>query len=152
MLSHGAHKFWLKVSGAAIFAFGILGFFGTMPATSEPLRWGMDLLSFPVDGWPIWGSPETWFLSALAGGFLAGWGATIFCSSLWLYDLAPEPTRRMIVTGILAWFVIDSSGSVTSGNWENAIWNIVVLLFLVGPMWRPAQSETNYGSDTAPRK
>lgn len=140
MRTHAAHKLWLKTAGTTIFAFGILGFFGTMPATSEPLRWAMDLLSFPVDGWPEWGSPETWFLSALAGGFLAGWGATIFCASLWLYDLAPEPTRKMVMAGLISWFVVDSSGSVTSGNPENMVWNIFVLLFLAGPMWHPAKS------------
>ena len=138
MNSPAAHRFWLFLSGATIFAFGLLGFLGTMPATNAPLRWGMDLLSFPLDGWPGWTSPETWFLSALAGGFLAGWGATIFAAGLWLYPAAPEPARRMVLTGLLAWFVVDSAGSIASGNWQNAIWNIAVLVFLVGPLWRPA--------------
>ena len=65
-------------------------------------------------------------------------GATIFAAGLWLYPAAPEPARRMVLTGLLAWFVVDSAGSIASGNWQNAIWNIAVLVFLVGPLWRPA--------------
>ena len=146
MNTHDAHKVWLKVSGTSIFLFGLIGFFGTLPATNEPLRWGMDLLSYPIDGWPKWESPETWFLSALAGGFLAGWGATIFCASLWLYNIAPDATRRMVIVGLLCWFCVDSAGSVASGNWENAVWNILVLVFLTGPLWRSADNPASTNS------
>lgn len=140
MFGHAAHKFWMKFSGVALIGFGILGFFGTMPATNEPLRWGLDLLSWPLDGFPSYESREIWFLSALSGGFLTGWGVTMFCVSLWLYDLDGERSRKTVFAGLLGWFLVDSSGSITSGNWENAVWNILVLVILVGPMWRPAQS------------
>lgn len=102
----------------------------------------MDLLSYPLDGWPVWKAPETWFVTALAGGFLAGWGAMIFAASLWMFDAAPEATRRMVLTGLAAWFVVDSSGSLASGNWQNAIWNTLFLVFLIGSLWRPAVPAT----------
>ena len=140
MFGHAAHKFWMKFSGVALIGFGIMGFFGTMPATNEPLRWGLDLLSWPLDGFPSYESREIWFLSALSGGFLTGWGVTMYCVSLWLYDLDGARCRKTVFAGLLGWFLVDSSGSITSGNWENAVWNILVLVILVGPMWRPAQS------------
>ena len=135
------HKIWMKIAGITLGLFGLLGFFGTMPATSEPLRWTLDVLAWPLDGFPSYESREIWFLSALAGGFLMGWGITIWGMATWLYDIAAEPVRRTFLSGLFAWFFVDSLGSTTSGNWSNAVWNILVLVFLVGPMWRPASQD-----------
>jgi hypothetical protein len=44
-----------------------------------------------------------------------------------------------VVTGMLCWFVLDSAGSIASGNASNAAINVVVLLIAVGPMWRPVR-------------
>jgi hypothetical protein len=46
--------------------------------------------------------------------------------------------RKSVVTGLLSWFLLDSAGSIASGNASNAIFNVVVLLIAVGPLWRPA--------------
>jgi hypothetical protein len=67
---------------------------------------------------------------------------TIWCLSLWVYDLAPEGVRKSVLFGALAWFIVDSTGSVTSGNAVNVLFNIGFLLVAVGPLWRPARSET----------
>jgi len=47
--------------------------------------------------------------------------------------------RRTVVTGLLAWFCLDSAGSIASGNAANAAINEIVLLSAVGPLWRPAK-------------
>jgi len=99
----------------------------------------MDLLSWPVDGVQTYDHPDTRFLGALSGGFLFGWGALIWFLSGEAYDAAPEAIRRAVVGGFLAWFILDSAGSITSGNASNALFNIVVLLAFVGPMWRSAK-------------
>ena len=77
--------------------------------------------------------------SALTGGFLLGWGVMIWLLSIWVYDKAPEAVRKTVLIGILTWFVFDSSGSIASGNVSNALFNVLVLLLAVGPLWRPAQ-------------
>jgi hypothetical protein len=133
------HKFWLKVTAIVIGSFGPVFFLGSMTATQEPARWTLDLLSWPVDGATRWASPDMHFLSALTGGFLFGWGAMIWCLSTWVYDVAPEGVRRSVLVGLLAWFVLDSAGSVVSGNASNALFNVAVLLVAVGPLWRPAR-------------
>lgn len=138
MATRATHKFWLKVSAVTIGFFGPALTLGTIPAFSEPARWGLDLLSWPLDGFPSYEAPEMWFLSALTGGFLIGWGVMVWCLSIWVYDFAPEAVRKSLVASVCAWFVFDSIGSVTSGNWPNAVWNILVLLIVIGPMWRPA--------------
>ncbi|MEZ4735448.1 MAG: hypothetical protein R3E79_50795 [Caldilineaceae bacterium] len=74
------------------------------------------------------------------GGFLFGWGVMIWCLRAWVYDLAPEAVRRTVLTSLLAWFVLDSAGSIASGTPSNAFFNVIVLLLAVGPLWRPAKA------------
>jgi hypothetical protein len=138
-MSRAFHKFWLKISaivigiGAPIFALG------SMEATMEPARLSLDILSWPVDGATTYEHPDTRFLSALTGGFLMGWGVMVWMLSTHLYDVAPEAVRKTMLTSALAWFLVDSAGSIASGNASNAAFNIIVLLLAVGPMWRPAR-------------
>lgn len=134
------HKFWLKIAAIVIGSFGPIFFFGTMPSTSEPARFTLDFLSLPIDGIQNYSEPTTRFLSALTGGFLFGWGVMVWCLSSWVYDKAPEQVRKSVLISLLAWFILDSSGSIASGNPSNAFINIIVLLVAVGPLWKPAIS------------
>lgn len=139
-MSHKFHKFWLKITAIVVGSFGPVFFLGTMAATSEPARLTLDILSWPLDGSTTYASPDTRFLSALTGGFLLGWGVMIWCLSAWVYDKAPEEVRWTVLAGLIAWFLLDSAGSIASGNASNALFNVVVLLVAVGPLWRSAQS------------
>lgn len=138
-MSRKFHKLWLKVTAVVIGSFGPVFFLGTMKATMEPARLTLDLLSWPIDGVPTYASPDMHFLSALTGGFLLGWGVMVWCLSTWVYDLAPEAVRRSVLAGVLSWFILDSAGSVASGNVSNALFNVAVLLIAVGPLWFPAK-------------
>jgi hypothetical protein len=138
--SQKKHQAWLKVTAIVVGSFGPIFFLGTMPSTIEPARLTLDLLSWPIDGATTYSSADTRFLSALTGGFLFGWGVMIWCLSIWVYEKAPEAVRKTVLIGILSWFVLDSSGSIASGNASNALFNIVVLLLAVGPMWKPAKA------------
>jgi hypothetical protein len=133
------HKSYLIFTAFVIGSFGPIFFLGTMLPTSEPARWTLDLLSFPLDNVQNYDAPTTRFLSALTGGFLFGWGMTVWCLQKWVYDLAPEPVRKTVLVGLLSWFVLDSMGSAASGNASNVIFNAVVLLLGVGPLWKPAK-------------
>jgi hypothetical protein len=138
MSSQSFHKFWLKITAITVGSFGPVFFLGTMAATSEPARFTLDVLSWPLDRATTYDSSDTRFLSALTGGFLLGWGVTIWCLSAWVHDLAPEGVRRCVLFGLLAWFCLDSLGSIASGNASNALFNVAVLALAVGPLWRPA--------------
>lgn len=138
-MSHQAHKSWLLISAIVVGSFGPIFFLGTMLPTSGLARWSLDLLSWPLDGAQIYAEPTTRFLSALTGGFLLGWGVMIWCLRRWAYDAAPEGVRKSSLFGVLAWFLLDSVGSVTSGNAPNVLFNILILLLVVGPMWFPAK-------------
>ena len=135
------HKRWLKFTALVIGAFGPIFFLGTMPQTSEPARLTLDLLGWPIDGATTFSHPDTRFLSALTGGFLTGWGVMVWCLSAWVYDLAPRGVRRSVLAGLCSWFLLDSSGSIASGNASNALINILVLALAAGPLWVPASDE-----------
>lgn len=138
-MTHKFHKFWLKITAVVVGSFGPVFFLGTMRPTLEPARLTLDILSWPVDGGTTYASADTRFLSALTGGFLLGWGVMIWFLSSWVYDAAPEGVRRTVLAGILSWFVLDSLGSIASGNPSNVLFNLVVLLIAVGPLWCPAK-------------
>lgn len=141
-MSRRLHKSWLKVSAVTVGAGAPLVWLGTMPATAEPARFLLDLLSWPLDGDMTYASPDVRFLSALTAGFLMGWGVLIWRLSGAIYDAAPDAVRRAVVWSLLAWFLVDSAGSVVSGNVWNAVFNVGFLLLAVGPMWRPARDDT----------
>ncbi|MEM7546535.1 MAG: hypothetical protein AAF367_13440 [Pseudomonadota bacterium] len=141
-MSQRFHKFWLKITAIVVGSFGPVFALGTMAATSEPARLTLDILSWPPDGATIFADPDTQFLSALTGGFLLGWGVLIWCLSSLIYDAAPEAVRKSVLAGLLARFLLDSAGSIASGNASNVGFNILVLLLAVGPLWRPARDNT----------
>lgn len=138
-MSHKVHKLWLKITAIIVGSFGPVFFLGTMAPTLEPARLTLDILSWPVDGATVYESPDTRFLSAITGGFLLGWGVMIWCLSSWVYDAAPEGVRRAVLTGLVGWFLLDSAGSIASGNPSNAFFNVLVLIVAVGPLWQPAR-------------
>lgn len=133
------HKSYLKFTAIFVGLFGPIFFLGTMLATSEPARFTLDLLSWPIDGLQNYEAPTTQFLSALTGGFLFGWAVCIWFLQKLVYDSAPDGVRKSVLFGLIAWFLLDSSGSIASGNTPNVFFNVIVLLVAVGPLWKPAK-------------
>ena len=133
------HKLWLKVAAIAIFGYAFLFSLGAIKMFEEPIRFVLDISSFPLDNVQNYDAPTTVFLSAIIGGVLAGWGAMIWLLSVWFYDKSPEQVRKTVLIGILTWFFVDSFGCIISGDVNNAITNIFLLLLLVGPLWKIAK-------------
>ena len=139
-MTHDFYKFWLKMTAVIVGSFGPVFFLATLEFATEPARWTLDLLSWPLDQAQSYADPTTRFLSALTGGFLMGWGVLIWCLSTNVYDAAPEGIRKSVLISLLSWFVLDTAGSIASGNASNALFNVIVLIVAVGPLWRPAKS------------
>ena len=134
------HRKWLLFTAIIVGSFGPVFSLATRAESEEFARWSLDLLAWPLDGAQQYSAGAMRFLSALTGGFLFGWGAMIFCLRRWVYDVAPEPTRRAVVFGLVGWFLLDSIGSVAAGHPSNVLFNVIVLLGAVGPLWWPARS------------
>lgn len=133
------HKSYLKFTAIFVGLFGPIFFLGTMVSTSELARLSLDLLSWPIDGQQTFEAPTTRFLSALTGGFLLGWGVCIWFLQKFAYDASPEGVRKSVLFGLISWFLLDSAGSFASGNISNVVFNVIVLLIAVGPLWKPAK-------------
>jgi tetrahydromethanopterin S-methyltransferase subunit D len=131
----------LKLTAISIAIFGPVFSLGTIPATVEPARWSLDPFSWPLDGTQTCGAPTTRFLTAITGGFLLGMGLMVWFLATRVHALTPQPVRKAVVAGLIAWFLLDSAGSIASGNASHAGFNIIVLLILVGPLWWPPTSE-----------
>lgn len=140
-MTRAMHRGWLRITAIVIGAFGPIFFLGTMEATLEPARWSLDLLDWPLDGGTSFAHPDTRFLSALTGGYLLGWGVMVWCLAGRVHEAAPEGVRRSVMAGLLAWFVLDSAGSIASGTPSNALFNILILLVAAGPLWVPARED-----------
>lgn len=137
--SHSFHRTWLRVAAIIIGVGGPIFSLGALPETAEPARLTLDILDWPVDAAQTYADPTVRFLSAVAGGFLVGWGVTVWMLAGSVHAKAPEAVRRSVVAGMLAWFVFDSAGSIAAGAPSNALFNVVVLLIGVGPLWLPAR-------------
>jgi hypothetical protein len=131
------HKNWLIVTSLVIGSFGPVFSLATRFSSAGPAKWTLDLLNGPGGNAMSYDNPTARFLTALTGGFLLGWGVMVLGLRHWVYDLAPDGVRKAVVAGMCSWFVLDSAGSIASGNPVNVLYNVVVLLMGVGPMWKP---------------
>ena len=127
---------FLKWASAIVIGFGLLVFLGARPETSGPVGFMADLVFWPVDGAQDVNAPEMRLFSAVSGGMLAGWGLLLWQVSTQLYPREPELARRMILSSIGVWFIIDSTGSILAGAPLNAVLNIGFLLAFVIPLRR----------------
>ncbi len=126
---------WLKAGAGLMIFFGLLIAAATIPAAAAPVEILADLIFFPVDGAQDFGTPETRLMSAISGGLLIGWGLMLWMLATRLYPKDSELAKQLIVTSVLAWFVVDSTGSILSGAPLNALLNVSFLLIFCLPLW-----------------
>ena len=138
-MSVAGHKKYLKVSAVVIGSFAPLFTLGASGSEllAEPIRLTFDLLSLSY-GEHSFLAPTTRFCSALTGGFLAGFGATVWALSGAAFDSNPEAIRKAVVTGASFWVILDSIGSTLAGYPSNVVFNALVYAAVVGPLWWPA--------------
>lgn len=127
---------WLKVGAAVTVAFGLLVAIAALPALSGPAALLLDLIYFPLDGAEATGAPADRLLSAIAGGVMVGWGTMIWIVAGELYPENPALGRRLILSSVITWFVVDSTMSVAAGAALNVVGNLGFLLVFVVPVWK----------------
>jgi hypothetical protein len=126
---------WLSIWSLSVFIFGLVlagvgfpatdgiaaalfNFIGPEPyAPTQPLRFGIGLM----------------------GAVTMGWGGMFFVAFKALHGLdaaQAAPLWRLTVVVGLVWLAIDSSISISTGFWMNAISNLVFTLLLLIPIVR----------------
>lgn len=135
------HRAWLKFTAIGIGLFGPVLSLAAIPGLGGLAHWSLDLLAWPLDGEQTLAGDGARFLAAISGGFLLGLAVIVWCLASLVHEHAPEPVRRTVVAGLLAWCLADSAGSIAAGHASNAGFNLILLLVLVGPLWWPARGD-----------
>lgn len=83
-------------------------------------------------------SRDARLFGAVFAGLITGFGA------LYAFGIAPllkvknleanHIAKRAGIIAAIAWFVVDSIGSIASGVWSNAMFNVIYFLLLVIPL------------------
>ena len=125
----------LKVASVITIGFGLLMAIAAVPALASPLAVLADLIFYPLDGAPLIDEPVVRLLSAITGGVMAGWGLMMYLFVTEVVPKDPALGRRIILLGIGAWYIVDSSMSLAAGAPLNVASNTVFLLLFVVPAW-----------------
>ena len=128
---------WLKFAAAITFGFGLLHAMAAIPAFISPVQVLLDLAYFPVDGGQAIDYPAARLLNAITGGLMTGLGVMTFLIAGELLPREPALARRILLAGIGAWFLVDSSMSIAAGAPLNAAFNTGFLLLFYVPLWKP---------------
>ncbi|MEP1206000.1 MAG: hypothetical protein ABJM29_05100 [Rhizobiaceae bacterium] len=143
-MTHTTRTTALKYAALAVIAFGLLSSLALFPALQPVMGWFLDLAfwtPFGTDHQLTSDAARLWI--AISGGLLAGWGATLWLIASQVYAKDPVTGGRIILTGIGAWFVLDSAGSILAGAPFNAVMNISFLLMFEIPVLWPKGKPTS---------
>jgi hypothetical protein len=93
-----------------------------------------DLVFFPFDSAEKATEPVSRLLAALSGGAFVGFGFTFWLIITKLMPREPQLAKSMMTSGLLSWFVVDSTGSMLSGASFNVVLNCVILACFLVPL------------------
>ena len=112
-----------------IMVFGLVLAGAGLPATDAIATLIFAIVGAPDIAW----TPELRFATALMGAVTLGWGMTLLTAIRAAIALGDRgaPVWRGILFAMIVWFVIDSSLSVATGFWLNAVSNAIISAALV---------------------
>lgn len=127
---------WLKIVSGLTIAVGVVAAFGAADATDTVWVGLFDLLDWPVDGEPASFDERGYQLNAVLGGVMVGWGTLMFLIVTKQFARGDHRLARPMVWSVLAWFVVDSTGSLVAGLPGNLVLNLVFAVLFVPPLRR----------------
>lgn len=136
---------WLRLACILTIATGLVAALGTHPATEGLWRGLLDLLNWPLDGHPASLDPTTRQVDAVLGGVMVGWGATLLGLTFGPLQQAPRETSQLMLVGLVAWFVVDSIGSVAADFATNLLLNVTFFGMFLVPLVVIGRQASRYG-------
>jgi len=123
---------WYQVACIITIVTGIICALASYPTTEGVWLYLFDMLKWPLDGNPAAFSADTRAVNAVLGGTMVGWG-------LLMYLLAPHITTivglpRILLMALVAWFVVDCTGSLMANLPGNMLLNIIFLGLFMPPL------------------
>ena len=130
----------LTLVGYGFVIFSLIWVLTAFAPIDRPARLLIDILDWPLDGLPAEPSGEARWMGAIGAGLTCGLGlmfVLIFAPIIRMNDpVTGGIVRKGALIGVIAWYVVDSSGSVAAGVPSNAVFNAVFLLLIVVPLYR----------------
>ncbi|WP_299890088.1 excinuclease ABC subunit A [uncultured Ruegeria sp.] len=124
----------LRGASAICIAFGVLMFLSLPFQLGSLFGLFLDLAHLPIDGRQTFTSDSELLLGAISGGLLTGLGVITWQVTNHVYATNPEIGGRIMMYGLISWFVIDSTGSIFAGAWFNVVLNSGFLALFVVPI------------------
>jgi hypothetical protein len=123
---------WIKTAALLLSILGGIAIaLGAHPATAWPANLFIDLAFWPPDGAQRINSDEARFLAAIGGGAFTGLGV------MWWRAASGVPgSSTLLLSGLLGWFVVDTTFSIVAGAPMNALYNVAILLVFLVPILR----------------
>ena len=137
---------WLRIASVVTVGFGFLLAMAAIPAMGGPAQFLLDLIYFPIDGAQAVDSSAARLVNAITGGLMTGLGVITFLIAGELLPREPALARRILLAGIGAWFLVDSSMSIAAGAPLNAVFNFGFLLLFYLPLWKPVDASRESGT------
>lgn len=124
---------WLLVWCWGVLAFGALLVTAAIPAADGAARALFVLFSDHSVDQTIFEQPAVRFGLGLQGALTIGWGLTML-GLLQAAETVGAPLWRALTFALLAWYVIDSAISVSTGFWVNAVSNTTLVAAYLAPI------------------
>ena len=125
---------WLKIACGLTSAAGLVAAAASTTSTSGLWLWLFDLLAWPIDDQPGAFQDETFAVNAVLGGVMVGWAAL-------MYFVVSGPFARgdgvlivPMLVSVMAWFVVDSTGSLIADLAGNVVLNVAFLAIFLPPL------------------
>jgi len=123
------------MTNAIVFAiYSILWGLAPYDAINLPSRFILDISNWPVDNLSTSLDQNTKWLTSIAAGLLAA--ISVFLGGIVVPAIKEnnKPIIRTTIVAMVAWYIIDSVGSVASGVPSNAFFNTIYLVLILAPL------------------
>lgn len=125
---------WLLIVGILISVFGTLMalisgtlLFDPFNGQIDPVFWGGSVVEESVRGFQGW-------INSVWGATIAGWGIFVIFIARYLFRNREQWAWNCLVTGIIMWFVLDTSLSIFHKVYFNAAFNSILLILAMLPI------------------
>jgi hypothetical protein len=129
-------QYWIKATCGTLGLLGLILAGGAIDATAGPARLYFQLVG---DSAQLDLNPHMQFTLGVLGGVCIGWSITFFATFQAAHELQGEAAAkvwRLTLIGLTAWYIVDSTLSVVTGFWGNAVVNTLFFASLVYPIIR----------------
>lgn len=136
---------WTQVLAIGSFICAVLIAAGAYPPLNGSMMVMLDTVDWPVDGATETLTKEARLMSAVGGGVFAGFSVMLLLIVAPALRRGDAEIRKSAIIALIAWYVIDSTGSVAAGVAGNVVFNTIYLAALLAPLAlaaKPSRTET----------